>query len=167
MSMEKTKMKFNVIDIIVLLLVLLMVAGLVWFFFFRTSTTTVDKQVDVEYTIIIKSIDKDYIKNFKNNDEIKNSSTGNVFGTITKIEAKSVEVVTDSYHTDENGNNIANTTTHEEFKDVFITIKGKAFVSEQGIYLVDGNKLLTGTKLNIKDNAYAHEAYVISFSAVK
>lgn len=165
MIMEKneSKIKFNIVDVVILILILALIATLVWFFFFRNTSSTVDQQKNVEYTVILKNIKSGYTGIFKTGEKIYNSSSGNSFGTIKKVEIKKSTSVLDSYHTDEKGNKIAEIGEYDEYFDIYLTVTGKVFVSEQGVLLLDGNKLLIGSPLFLKDGNFAQTAYVVSF----
>ena len=164
MENSENKKRFNVIDIIVIVLVLALIAGLVWFFVFSKTTNNESTETnDISFTVLVKSVDDQIVKNFKTNDVILNSSTNNQFGIISNVRLEKTEYL--SNIVDETKETpTAKLSSYPDLFDIYITITSKCRIESTGIAVVDNNPILIGKQLYIKDGLYATSSYVVDFA---
>lgn len=165
MEKSENKKRFNVIDIIILVLVIALIGGLVWFFFFKDTTKSNETQYSngLTFTLLIKAIDNKSADIIKVGDMIYNSSTGNTFGVVTKIEKKQTEYVLNQVDESKTPRS-AKTSQYPDLFDVYVTISTNCRVLTNGICVVDNNPILIGKQLYIKDDIFATSSYVVGFT---
>ncbi len=157
---DKKKGKFNFVDFLLILIVLLIIASVVYVFMPSSwiKGMFADKSVEIEYSIEIIGVDKEFIENIKDNDIVLDGVSKAQIGTV-----KAVSDVTQytelKYNEVEKQGVLA---AVEDKYNIIVTITATADYTEGQGYSVNGTRIAVGEKISARFPNYVCEGYCIS-----
>lgn len=156
MNMEKRKIKFNFVDVIILVLIIL--AFIVGYKFINKSADVSSDMPEVSFTVEVTNVENDYKDNFSIGDEVRDAIKGDMLGVITGIEAKPATVLTE--------NSIDGTYElgkYEGREDVYVTIKGTS-TSFGANVIIAQQEIKVGNKMYFKKPGCVGRGYIVKMN---
>ncbi len=156
---DKKKRRFNFIDLLLILIVVVLVASVIYVFVPRNFIKGIftDKTVDIEYSIEITGVDKEFIENIKENDIILDGVSKANIGTVKAVNVQEQTVLK---YVD--GSNQGTLVPVEDKYDLIVTITAKADFNEGEGYSINGTRIAVGEKINAVFPNYIGQGYCIS-----
>lgn len=151
--MEKRKIKFNFVDVIILVLIAL--AFVVGYKFINKSADVNSNMPQVSFTVEVTNVPKDYKDKFNIGDEVRDAIKGDILGVITDIEAIPATKLTENviegkYEIGE----------YEDRDDVYVTIKGTPSSFGADVIMAQ-QEIKVGNKMYFKKPGCVGRGYVV------
>lgn len=163
---HKTKKKrtFNIVDFFIVVAIILAIAILVYAFspWSQLKKLWALDEVSIDYTVIIRDVDKADTTKIKKDDVVTNSVTKNPLGTVTNIGAITNSTVLD-YIEDENGDLQGVLSENPDKYDITVHITAVANYEEGIGYTVNGCRIAVGEELYLRFPQYVHSGFCIAF----
>ena len=158
--MAKKRGRFNLIDFLLVLVLLLIIGALVYVFLPSSviKNITADKSEEIQYSIEILGVDKEFLDNIKENDVVLDSVSKSNLGTVTAVDY-SIQYTKLEYNEEENAGVLS---PIPDKYNVIVTISATAKFEEGEGYTVNGVRIAVGEKINARFPEYVCEAYCIS-----
>lgn len=115
--MEKKKLRFNFVDVIIILLIVAMF--FVGYKIINRNFTTTTDAPEVYFTVEVKAMPETYKDMFEEGDVVRDAIKGDTLGEVVSVESKTA---TDLYMDGENGAFVVS--EYDGVEDVYVTIKG-------------------------------------------
>lgn len=154
--MEKKKIRFNYVDVIIVVLVVA-VFTFAYKFINKSFTTNTDTP-EVTFTVEVKGVPEDYAERFAVGDKIRDAVKGDTLGYVTAVEsAPATDLGTD----DINGKWVISEYKGQE--DAYITIKGMP--TSYGANIVIGQQeIKVGNLIHIKNAGAVGRGYIVKMN---
>lgn len=156
------KKRFNFID--TLIIIFLVVASILAIVYFSTQmgyTKKVSKNQLVQYTVELKSVQKDVGELLKKGDEVKNSISGEVIGKIVNIDIRdNVETREDTI----SGKFVE--TSFSDRDDVYVTVESVPVIDEKNCITVDSLPIKIGKTMHIRTKDYASSGFIVDLKLI-
>jgi hypothetical protein len=163
--MNKTKNKFNIVDIFAVLIILALILGTVFFVLRKSGAIYTEKsKKNITYTVCIPGVKEEYISEIKAGEMIRNSSTMGYMGTITKTETTAHTENGNTAISDGNGGYVLEQKEAAGVYDVYITITSKATPDSRGVVYIDSERITIGSVLYVRIDNFAAESFITAFS---
>lgn len=154
------KVKFNIIDAIVIIALLAFVALFIFILdpFGMFNDDAIYREAYMTYIVEIKNVDKEIVKNIRENDDVFNAENADPIGTIVNVEPlPHYENITIE---GENGpEQILKIVEGKE--DVHITIYVQCTFEKDIGYIVGSQQIAVGTPINICSSYFSGSGYCI------
>ncbi len=154
MKKQKSKFRFNVVDVIVIVIVIALV-GILYFEFFAPREEVLSKEVKIQYVIGIDSLDKEYIDEVVESrggricDKFSGEDIGEVLSVVT-CPASFVPLNADAY----------------DYYNVLIKVEANAREAE-GFFEVSGTEIKSGQPIYFTTSLFTGVGYCTSFQVVE
>ena len=162
---HKTKKKrtFNIVDFFIVVAIILAIAILVYAFspWSQLKKLWALDEVTIDYTIIIRDVDKSDTTKIKKGDVVTNSVTKNPLGTVTNIGAITNSTVLDYKGEDEDLQGVL--LENPDKYDITVHITAVANYEEGVGYTVNGCRIAVGEELYLRFPQYVHSGFCIAF----
>ncbi len=157
--MAKKKRKFNVVDAVIILIVLAVIAVAVLLLTQRSGSVE-EVLTEIEYNVELRTIRDEFADNFAAGVQLIDSAAKYRLGEIVAV---SVEAATFT------GTNLVTGelvySDYPEHSDVTLTVRAKASVDENGLYVLDGGyKLSVGRTIYVRTPDYVGAGYCTKLS---
>lgn len=158
---ERKKGRFNIVDLIIIIVAVVLIACIVYVFLPSNIIKGLfaDKSVEIEYSVEIVGVDKNFVENIKENDNVLDGVSKAEIGTVTVSSGQPYEEfiynVTDGS---------AEYVMIENKQNIIVTITAKASYIEGEGYSVNGTRIAVGEKLNMVFPNYKCECYCIDLT---
>ena len=159
-TQEKKKKRFNFVDAILLLIILLIVGALLYNYLAPLTTRLFADSYDIEYTLQIRGIRREFSNKIIEGDEVVETDTLNEIGTVTRALYSASKFT----GTDSSGRTVTN--DYPGMYDVTITVRAKAEMPS-GMYEVNGYTITAGKVIPFRVPDSIGEAVCVSVSEVK
>lgn len=162
MSSNKQKARFNFIDALIILIILAVVGAAVYLIAVGgTIELTPSLKGTVNYTVRLSSVEADALPLIRENDTVKDSSTGKVIGTVRSIKTeKAKHYGTTAIPAEKGGYTIAATEYADRY-DVYVTVSTEAVKDKNGISRIADIRLLVGSQVNFKVPSFTMVSYIV------
>ena len=147
------------IDFLLVIALLLIVFSLVYVFLPSSiiKTITADKTQEIQYSVEILGVDKEFLQKIKENDTVLDSVSKSKLGTVTAVDY-STPYKQFEYNEEENAGVLS---AVEGKYNVIVTISATAKFKDGEGYTVDGVRIAVGEKINARFPDYSCEGYCI------
>lgn len=155
---QEKKYRFSIID----LLVLILLGALIFFAvkYFTAPGGAGGEAVELEYTILIKSIKDDHLGRIKMGDKITETSKLCDIGEVAGLSYEREKTTTVNRETGE-----ILLTENPGYVSVTITVHTKAVV-EDGLYYVNGKMLAVGEAVHFRTPSFCNSGYCASLDVI-
>ena len=112
----------------------------------------------------ISNVKEEYIKAFTLGSKTLNSATLNYLGTVSGVLTEKMTSYSDvAVPGASEGEYVLKQNVSENTYDIYITLNAKASVDNRGIAIVDSQRILIGTSINIRCGDYASQGVITNF----
>lgn len=160
MNIEKKQTRFNFIDALIVLIVLAIIGAAVYLIAFKGSGILTANGETIAYTVRISGVDEASLPLFKENETVKNSSTGEVIGKIRFVRTEKSKHYGTTAIKAENGYTLE-VTEHPDKYDVFVTVSANVKKDKNGIRKLGDLRILIGSAVNFKIPSFASVSYIV------
>ena len=160
----KREYKFNLVDLLLIILCIAIVGGAIYVFSPNTSFDLFSKSeiTDIEYTIEIQGVDKEFIEKIKENDTVIDSVSKSALGQVVAVDYNTKH--TTLSYTKSEDDNVGVLVEHPDKYNLIITVSAKAeYRPDQG-YFVNDYRISVGGLLQLRFPNYVCECYCIAIS---
>ena len=160
----KREYKFNLVDLLLIILCLAIVGGAVYIFSPSTSFDLFSKKeiTDIEYTIEIQGVNKEFIETIKENDTVIDSVTKSALGQVVAVDYNT-KYTTLSF-TQSEDNNVGVLVEHPDKYNLIITISAQAEYKQGKGYFINDRRISVGGLMQLRFPNYVCECYCIAIS---
>lgn len=154
------KNRFNVLDIVIVVLILFIVAAIVMFIVPEFSgRAVIGEKVQISYTVVFENVSRDVYDKVMVDDNVTEVVGGRNLGVVSEI-PESEHYYEYVLSTDESGNNIAVKKQYDDMgMNLRVTITATAVYKEGVGYTVDGYRIASGKRLELRFNSFVGSGY--------
>ena len=172
MTNTQKKHKFNIIDVLIILVVLA-IAVVMYYYVSARNTVASALEVDVQYTVELKQIHRDYIDKIKIGDNVVETVRDQQIGKVVDVDLTPAGSVVIDGHTGESYvsyyppiNDADETELEYEYYNVRVTIEDTFKKSDTG-YVKNAFTLNVGEKVSLRVPGFVNEGYCVYIKEVQ
>lgn len=153
MNMEKKKLRFNFVDVIIILLIV--AVFFVGYKIINKNFSAAGNAPEVYFTVEVKAMPETYKDMFAEGDVVRDAIKGDTLGEVVNVESKPA---TDLYMDGENGKFVVS--EYEGVEDVYVTIKGTPTSSGANIVIAQ-QEIKVGNMMYFKKPGCVGKGYIV------
>ena len=168
---KKIKRKFNIIDFLVLIIILAIISVSIYAIFSWSDIKSLwsTSTVDLQYTVELRGVDKEFINNIKIGDEVTDAVSKNQLGTVDRVD--SVKYTVFDYTKKDIPSEDGKTSTvsyegvlteHPDKFNITVYISSSAEY-EKGIgYTINGRRIAVGEMIDLRFPEFSASGYCVA-----
>ena len=161
--MNKRKIRFNAIDVLLILVLLAIVAAVLYIFVLsdRGGDTLTAATHPIEYVIEVSEVEEQYVSLIKEGQPVEDAVWRKQIGTVAGVEAAPYEKVLFDYK-----NNEETTASRDGYVTLKITVAADAEETDRA-FLVNGDAIRVGLKYSVRLPDFYGEGFCTKLTKVQ